>query len=71
MRKISFLLLVMIFFVACDNYEEQEFMSFVAYQIDEVIPIAKTQSSQAILLEEYSGWKCTNCPKAATNLSNN
>lgn len=67
-KRLLFLLSVVICFIACDDYTEKDFLTFVSYQINEEIPITKTQNSQAVLLEEYSGWKCTNCPKAAKEL---
>lgn len=68
LKRLLILLSAVVCFVACDDYAEEEFVSFVAYQINEDIPITETQNSQAVLLEEYSGWKCTNCPKAAKEL---
>lgn len=54
-------------FVSCDNYNEDNLRSFVA-QTTEEVPITKYQTSQAVFLEEYSGWSCTNCPLAADKL---
>lgn len=55
-------------FVSCDNYNEDNLRFSSTNQISEDIPITKYQTSQAFLIEEYSGWSCTNCPKAAEEL---
>lgn len=61
-------LFMVVSFFSCDNYNEDNLRSFVALQVSEDVPITKHQTSQALLIEEYSGWSCTNCPKAAEKL---
>lgn len=56
-------------FIACDNFDEDEYMTLQGEDVQESTPITVTQSSQAILLEDYTGWKCTNCPEAAAILN--
>lgn len=71
MKKIQTILLsvlVAFVFFACDDYTEQEFLKPAGEEIDEDIAITKTQTSQAVLLEEHTGWGCNNCPRAAEKL---
>lgn len=71
MKKIQTILLsvlVAFVFFACDDYTEQEFLKPAGEEIDEDIAITKAQTSQAVLLEEHTGWGCNNCPRAAEKL---
>ena len=60
-------------FVACDNFAENEYVIYPEGETSEQTPITKKQNEQAILLEDYTGWSCVNCPAAAelvTDLQN-
>ncbi|MGP1514868.1 MAG: Omp28 family outer membrane lipoprotein [Bacteroidales bacterium] len=58
-----------LFFLACDNLDEKEYVIKIIETETETTPITKTQNTQSILLEDYTGWKCVNCPAAATLLN--
>ena len=74
--KISLLLVGILFllgiisclFASCDNFDEDEYMTLVQGQTTESVPITKLQTEQYVLLEDYTGWKCVNCPAAAALL---
>mgnify|MGYP000902492869 FL=1 len=67
MKKIIFLLtlLLPLIWVSCDTIEEDERLVFPKGQTSETTPITKTENVQKIILEDYTGWKCVNCPRAA------
>lgn len=70
MKKIFGLVLAVsaMLFASCDNFEENEYMVRVEGSTTESAPITKTQTKQAVLLEDYTGWMCVNCPSAAALL---
>lgn len=68
LRYITLTILPIIFF-SCDNFEENEYIVYPEGETSETTPITKTQDYQAILIEDYTGWKCTNCPAAAALLN--
>lgn len=71
MKKLQIILssiLGALFFFACDDYNEQEFLKPAGTEIEEDIAVTKNQNSQAVLLEEHTGWGCNNCPRAAEKL---
>ncbi|MDO5760371.1 MAG: Omp28-related outer membrane protein [Bacteroidota bacterium] len=70
LKRYAIVLLVVIGLVACDDYAEGELRIPLPGPIKEDVSITKKQDTQAVLLEEYSGWSCTNCPKAAEELEN-
>ncbi|MBR1626553.1 MAG: Omp28-related outer membrane protein [Bacteroidales bacterium] len=63
------LTLLPVMFLACDNFEENEYIIYPEGETAETTPITKTQDYQTVMLEDYTGWKCTNCPAAASLLS--
>ncbi|MBQ9312337.1 MAG: Omp28-related outer membrane protein [Bacteroidales bacterium] len=67
MKKILWLVGVVSTFLlfSCDDIKEDEFLTKVEGETTESTPITKTQNSQAVLLEDYTGWLCVNCPAAA------
>ncbi len=71
MKKIFSLLLtvVVLFCLSCDNFDEDEYLIWQSSEVKESTPITTYQSSQTILLEDYTGWQCVNCPSAAVILN--
>ena len=67
MKKIiySLLLILPLFWVSCDKIEDDEMLVYPKGQTSENTPITDTVSQQRVLLEDYTGWKCVNCPRAA------
>ncbi|MDR0971851.1 MAG: Omp28-related outer membrane protein [Bacteroidales bacterium] len=61
----SIVLISLMVFLSCDNIEEDNFLVYPKGQTSQSTPITKNTSKQRILLEDYTGWKCTNCPRAA------
>ena len=57
-------------FVACDNFNEDEFLIGIVGETSESSPITNTTSKQRVLLEDYTGWRCNNCPQAALAAEN-
>lgn len=67
MKKIlySLLLIIPLFLSSCDTVEDDEKLAYPKGQTSQTTPITHISSEQKILLEDYTGWKCTNCPRAA------
>lgn len=67
MKKIlySLLLIIPIFWISCETIDDDEKLVFPKGQTSETTPITVISSEQKVLLEDYTGWKCTNCPRAA------
>ncbi len=67
MKKIiySLFLILPLFWVSCDTIEDNEMLVYPEGQTSETTPITVTNSTQRVLLEDYTGWKCVNCPRAA------
>lgn len=55
-------------FSACDTIPEEERLIRIQETTEEV-PIAPGPSKQRVLLEDYTGWRCTNCPSAAKTIA--
>jgi thiol-disulfide isomerase/thioredoxin len=64
MRKILNTILVIssLIFASCENYDENERLIPIIGETDLTTPITKQQSEQAILVEDFTGWNCPNCP---------
>lgn len=71
MKKIFCLALTImaIVFLSCDDFDKDEYMVWQYTEVKESTPITSYQSSQTVLLEDYTGWRCVNCPAAAALLS--
>lgn len=67
MKKIiySLLLILPLFWLSCDKIEDDEKLVYLKGITTEATPITVTSSMQRVLLEDYTGWKCVNCPRAA------
>jgi len=63
--KNLFYILVGLLFFSCENYTESERIEKVPYITNLTTPITNRESKQRVLLEDYTGWKCVNCPRAA------
>ncbi|MDR1725759.1 MAG: Omp28-related outer membrane protein [Bacteroidales bacterium] len=61
---------LLILAIACDNFSEDEIGTPFIGETLETTPITKNESLQRVLLEDYTGWKCPNCPKAAVISAN-
>lgn len=64
MRKILSTILVIgsILFASCENYTEDERLIPIIGETDVTTPITKQQTEQTILVEDFTGWNCPNCP---------
>lgn len=62
------LVLSVCLFAACDNIPEEERLISIQETSDEA-PITASPSMQRVLLEDFTGWRCTNCPEAAKTIS--
>lgn len=60
--------LSMCLFIACDDIPEQERLIRIQ-ETSEEAPIIASPSQQRVLLEDFTGWRCTNCPEAAKTIS--
>ncbi|MDR1591827.1 MAG: Omp28 family outer membrane lipoprotein [Prevotellaceae bacterium] len=56
MKKNILLLLCLCFFAGCD----------IIAPDDRIIPVEDLPPQKTVLLEDFTGWRCTNCPDAAT-----
>lgn len=72
MKTLRFILAILsgaFFFQTCDNFDEQERLTLLVGETDERAEITVVQSKQAVLLEDFTGWNCPNCPQGANILS--
>lgn len=67
MKKIlySVLLILPFIFGGCDTIPEENQLQALEGETSQSTPITETTSNQRILLEDYTGWACPNCPAAA------
>ncbi len=67
MKKIlySLLLIIPIFWISCDTIEDDAKLVMQKGETSETTPITIRSSKQRVLLEDFTGWRCTNCPAAA------
>ncbi len=64
MKRIIYAILAIPFlFASCDNFEEDERLEFPEGETIESTPITKNQTEQALLIEDFTGWDCPNCPE--------
>ena len=71
LRKIlAALLFVPFVFASCENYDEDERLKLIeGGETQDSTPITKEQSELTLLLEEFTAWNCTNCPKGTEVLN--
>lgn len=67
MKKIIYILTIILplIWVSCDSIEEDQQLIYLKGITTETTPITVISSEQKVLLEDYTGWKCVNCPRAA------
>lgn len=67
MKKIlySLILILPMFWISCDTIEDDQKLVYPKGQTSETTPITVSSSEQKVLLEDYTGWQCVNCPRAA------
>lgn len=67
MKKIiySLILILPFLWISCDTIEDDQKLVYPKGQTSETTPITVSSSEQKVLLEDYTGWQCTNCPGAA------
>ncbi|MDR1848184.1 MAG: Omp28-related outer membrane protein [Bacteroidales bacterium] len=58
------------FIVSCDNIDEKEILTPIIGETTQSVPITTTDTVQKVLLEDITGWSCTNCPAAAREAAN-
>jgi len=66
MKKILYAILALLplAFVSCNDIKDEDVL-VKTQQVSDTTPITVISSVQRVLLEDYTGWKCTNCPIAA------
>lgn len=71
MKKIfNFILLIgSLALWGCDNFDEDEYKTFQSSELTESTEITAFQNHQVVLLEDYTGWGCVNCPAAAAKIN--
>lgn len=66
-QKIKHILFLLIslsaFLQSCDDFTEEERLTPLRGEITDTAPITKIQNEQALLLEDFTGWNCPNCPE--------
>lgn len=64
MRKILYILTLLPLFFACSHIADDEQLIYVAPNIpDDPNPNSPTSTLRTVLLEDFTGQKCVNCPK--------
>lgn len=70
MKRIIYAILAIPFlFASCDNFEESERLEFPEGETINSTPITKIQTEQALLVEDFTGWDCPNCPEGTEILN--
>lgn len=57
--------MIPLLWISCDTIEDDEKLAYPKGQTSQTTPITVRSSEQKVLLEDYTGWKCVNCPRAA------
>lgn len=67
MKKIlySLLLIIPIFWISCETIDDDAKLVMQKGETSDTTPITIRSSMQRVLLEDFTGWRCTNCPAAA------
>ena len=69
-KILAALLFVPFVFASCENYDEDERLKLIeGGETQDSTPITKEQSELTLLLEEFTAWNCTNCPKGTEVLN--
>lgn len=59
-----------VIFTACDEYEADEILvKLTARETQDTTPITQSQNELAILIEDFTGWNCPNCPEGTSILN--
>ncbi|MGM9819779.1 MAG: Omp28 family outer membrane lipoprotein [Candidatus Onthomorpha sp.] len=59
-----------VIFTACEEYEADEILvKLTARETQDTTPITQTQNTLAVLIEDFTGWNCPNCPEGTSILS--
>ncbi len=70
MKRIIYAILAIPFlFASCDSFEESERLEILEGETQESTPITKIQTEQALLIEDFTGWDCPNCPEGTEILN--
>ena len=60
-----------VIFTACEEFEADEILvPLTARETQDSTPITQTQNELAILIEDFTGWNCPNCPEGTSILNN-
>lgn len=60
-----------VIFTACEEFEADEILvPLTARETQDSTPITQTQNEPAILIEDFTGWNCPNCPDGTSILNN-
>ena len=59
-----------VIFTACEEFEADEILvPLTARETQDSTPITQTQNELAILIEDFTGWNCPNCPDGTSILN--
>lgn len=59
-----------VIFTACEEYEADEILvKLTARETQDTTPITQSQDELAILIEDFTGWDCRNCPEGTSILN--
>lgn len=69
-KILAALLFVPFVFASCENYDEDERLKLIeGGETTDSTPITKEQSELTLLLEDFTGWNCPNCPQGTAILN--
>ncbi len=67
---LSILFFIPSIFFACENYDEQERLQLIeGGETTDNTPITQKQEKVTLLLEDFTGWDCPNCPEGTEILN--
>ena len=69
-KVLAALLFAPVIFTACEEFETDEILvPLTARETQDSTPITQTQNEPAILIEDFTGWNCPNCPDGTSILN--
>ncbi len=68
--KTYYLLLPLLALVfSCDDFEQDEQLEYLGENVNMSTPLTVNQTEQYVLLEDFTGWNCPNCPKGTEEIN--
>ncbi len=57
------------FMFSCDDFDRDEQLEYLGENVNMSTPLTVSQTEQYVLLEDFTGWNCPNCPKGTEEIN--